>query len=77
MTTQGADTVATHAVAIARPMSPGDPYVITCACGFVAEASYPTAALVGAYGHKGARCAEECKVEWTSSRVCEREDASV
>jgi hypothetical protein len=42
-----------HAVAIARPTAPGDPYIITCPCGFVAEAHYPTAALVGAYDHKG------------------------
>lgn len=43
----------THTPAITRPMSPGGPYVITCGCGFVAEAHYPTAALVGAYTHEG------------------------
>lgn len=44
---------AEHKPTITPPASPGGPYIIACACGFIAEASYPTAALVGAYDHAG------------------------
>lgn len=43
---------AQHHPTITRPAAPGEPYMIVCACGYVAEAFYPIAALVGAYAHK-------------------------
>lgn len=44
---------AKHELAIAKPTTPGAPYIITCTCGLLAEAHFPTAALVAAYHHDG------------------------